>query len=149
MNSFASFLLGLILCTLRQCHLHRGSSVRNNQQCGRPLTSQEENKVITCRHDELEGCLSTVKAEYYEVLLGQSNDYALTWLFMPLMCRENSRPINSNILHMFNRNYTDSGTPQRDLYCMTVHMPNKISLWRSFWVPIGPHNWRSRHQPWP
>jgi len=106
--------------------------VRNNQQCRRPLTGQEENEVITCCCDELEGRLSTVKAEYYEVLLGQSDDYALTLLFTPLMCRENSRPIDSNILHMFNRNYTDSGTPQRDLYCMTVHMPNKISLQRSF-----------------
>jgi len=52
--------------------------VRNNQQCGRPLTSQEENKVIMRRRDELEARLSTVKAEYYEVLLGQSDDYALT-----------------------------------------------------------------------
>jgi len=93
--------------------------------------SEPSDTLTRCR-DELEGHLSTVKADYYEVLLGQSDDYALTLLFMPLMCRENLGPINSHILHMFNRNYTDSGTPQRDLYCMTVHMPNKISFQTSF-----------------
>lgn len=50
--------------------------------------SQEENEMITRRRDELEGRLSTLEAEYEE-LLGQSGGYALICLFTPLMSREN------------------------------------------------------------
>ena len=62
--------------------------MRNNQQCGGPLTGQEENEVITHHHDELEGHLSTLQAKCEE-LLGQSDDYALTCLFTPLLSKEN------------------------------------------------------------
>lgn len=50
--------------------------------------SQEESEMITRRRDELEGRLSTLEAEYEE-LLGQSGDYALIRLFTPLASREN------------------------------------------------------------